>query len=201
MRKLIGGIAAAWLVIASAQGGTIAAYTGGTQTAPFGYFFGQSFTTTNLVPVSDITFNFYSDVPPTTPLAIGTGFLLSQAYFGTPLALSTTTPGFLAEAAASGGEYNFGSAVTLQPSTTYYFYENRSPQAESGGGTYTGGVGYFSTNGDFAIDYENQSNNFLVQGSAVPEPSAYVLMGIAAAGVGLAYLLRRRRRALPAPAA
>jgi len=34
------------------------------------------------------------------------------------------------------------------------------------------------------------STNFLVQGSAVPEPSAYVLMGIAAAGLRLGYFLQ-----------
>jgi hypothetical protein len=48
-------------------------------------------------------------------------FLLDQEYTGTPNALSASTPGFIASAAASANEYVFAPSVQLQPNTTYYF--------------------------------------------------------------------------------
>ena len=78
-------------------------------------YFGQSFTTVTLSPESNIAFNFFSNVPATTPYAVGTGFLLSMEYLGTPANLSSATPGFLGQATASGGFYTFNSSLTLFP--------------------------------------------------------------------------------------
>jgi hypothetical protein len=63
--------------------------------------FGQSLMTPSGGPWHDLTFNFFTDVPPTTPTAAGTAFLLTQEYLGTPAALSSSTPGFLAQPAPS----------------------------------------------------------------------------------------------------
>jgi hypothetical protein len=205
------GIAVASLLIASAPEASadiVASFTSGTALNDAAAFVGQSFTTTNLVPETNITFNFFSDVPPTTPEAVGTGFLLSQEYLGTPAALSSSTPGFLAQAAASGGEYSFGSAATLLPGTQYFLYENvHIPSGSiSGGATYSGGQLYATTSSSSDFAGEGLSTtNFLVQGSpatAVPEPSQYVVLGVIAACLGLRYLLLKRlSRTLPAPAA
>jgi len=206
MRKLMGGIAVASLLIASAPEASadiVASFTSGTDLSTEAGFVGQSFTTTNLVPETNITFNFYSNVPPSTPEAVGTGFLLSQEYLGTPTALSSSTPGFLAQAAASGGEYSFGSAATLLPSTQYFLYENvLIPSGTTSGGSfsYSGGQSYYTPSSSSDFGGGGASANFLVQGSAVPEPSSVVL-GVIAACLGLLYLLKRRSRTLPAPAA
>jgi len=48
-----------------------------------GFFFGQSFTTPSSGgPWDDITFNLFTDVPPTTAEASGNAFLLGQKYLG-----------------------------------------------------------------------------------------------------------------------
>jgi hypothetical protein len=71
---------------------------------------GQSFTTPSSGgPLDDITFNYYSDVPPATPLAGGTAFLLNQLYSGPPADLSTSTPGFLA--ASTGIVYDLDNGI------------------------------------------------------------------------------------------
>lgn len=187
MRKIIGGVALAWLLVTlmpEAAADVVASSTDGTTLNATG-FYGQSFTTTTPQPETDIIFNFYSNVPATTPAAFGTGFLLSQQYLGTPAALSSATPGFLAEATASGGEYSFGSAATLLPSTQYFFYENASiPSGSISGGQsdYSGGNFYraLASGADFGSSAP-ESANFLVQGTAaVPEPSGLAVVGVAA---------------------
>ena len=179
-----------WLVIglsifssvATTRADTVAQYTGGAVTNISGGYVGQSFTNVSLVPESHIVFNFFTDVPAATPYALGTGFLLSQQYTGTPANLSSTTPGFLGEAIASGGFYTFAPNLTLAPGTQYFFYETADipSRAMSGGGiTYTGGQDYFSSS--FTSDYmpENPvSNNFRVTGTAVPEPATWVLFAL-----------------------
>jgi hypothetical protein len=62
---------------------------------------GESFTTPGGGPRNSISFNFYSDIfytdiPPATPVAPGTAFLLSMAYAESPAAVSNATPGFIA---------------------------------------------------------------------------------------------------------
>jgi hypothetical protein len=166
---------------------TVAENTDGTQLNGFAFYDGQSFTTTNLTPANNITFNFFSDSPATTPAAFGTGFLLSMEYLGTPDALSAATPGFLGMATASGGFYTFASSLTLSPGVQYWVYENAliplsavSGEVSGGGGNlYSGGHGYFSTSASGAFAGFTSSNNFRVT-SAVPESgtSGLLLLGI-----------------------
>jgi hypothetical protein len=95
-------------------------------------YWGQSFTTPGGGPWSNITFNFYSTAasgsnPASTPTAVGSAFLLTQEYLGTPAALSASTPGFVAESVSiSGGMYIFAPSVVLNSGTKYWVYENAS---------------------------------------------------------------------------
>jgi len=172
---------------------TVAAVTNGTATFLSAAFVGQSFTTTNLVPVTNVSFNFFSDIPATTPYAIGSGFLLSSAYAGTPAALGATTPGFLGQASAVGGFYNFGADVTLLPATQYFFYENALvPPSTLTGDVLVGGLGYLTTNPATPFSPANAFFNFRVTGTpaGVPEGgSTIVLLSLALLGLGA---LRRR---------
>jgi len=92
---------------------------------------GQSFTTPSGGPWHNITFNFYSTpaggaTPASTPAAAGTAFLLTQEYLGTPAALSSSTPGYLAQSISiSGGVYVFPSSLALSPGTKYWFTRTR----------------------------------------------------------------------------
>ena len=200
MRRFVASVAVSLLLFGSARESSadvIATSTDGTLTNQTG-FFGQSFTTVTAMPETNISFNFFSDIPASTPAAFGTGFLLSQAYLGTPADLSAATPGFLAEATASGGHYSFGAAATLQPGTQYFFYENASIPAGSitgGPSAYTGGGDSYSpSGGNFPPPLSTAGSNFLVTGTlaSVPEPSTFALLAVAAAGIGLRTLLRSR---------
>jgi uncharacterized protein with beta-barrel porin domain len=155
---------------ARAQADVVATSTGGGGSGTF--YFGQSFTTITSVPETNIHLNFYSNVPPTTPSGSGTGFILTTPYGGAPNALSPATPGFLGQGVASGGIYSFGTSVTLQPNTQYYFYENAQIFA-TGGQDYSGGGFYVSTGA--GIPFSPQpfaALNFLVTGSPLaPVPS------------------------------
>ena len=135
---------------------TIAENTGGDQFSYGGFYWGQSFTTVTLSPVSNIAVNLFSDVPSTTPYALGTGFLLSMAYTGTPSSLSSATPGFVDQATASGGFYTFNSSLTLLPNTQYFFYENAPLDPMPGGNHYAGGHYYYSSGGDFFAENLNK---------------------------------------------
>jgi hypothetical protein len=161
-------------------------------------FFGESFTTPVGGPWTGIAFNFYSNIPATIPTAAGTAFLLSQAYLGTPSALGTGTPGFLAASTSiTGGKYIFDSSVTLQANTMYFLYENAA-LATSGGNTLAGAAAYFAgtSNTDFAtatVGGIPQVANFSLTGQAVPEPSSLALCGLGLAGT-IGYVARRRPR-------
>jgi hypothetical protein len=208
MRRFVASVAVSLLLFGSARESSadvVATSTDATLMNQNG-FFGQSFTTVTSMPETNISFNFFSDVPATTPAAFGTGFLLSQAYLGTPADLSAATPGFLAEATASGGHYSFGAAATLQPGTQYFFYENALIPAGSisgGPSAYTGGGDFFTSGGNFTGPFSGISSNFLVTGTppSVPEPSTFALLAVAAVGLGLRTLLRSRVGRSPAPSA
>jgi hypothetical protein len=183
-------VAAALSISLMAHASTLASNSAGTLTNNEGYF-GQSFTVGGTGTFDDIVFNF--DTSTLAPYAIGTGYLFSVAYTGLPTALSSSDPGYLGSASASGGTYSFASSLDLTAGTEYYFYENADIPAGaiSGGNTITGGENYYASvaTGDFAA--EGDSANFLVTGSAAtPEPSTFALLGTGL--FGLAGLLRRR---------
>ena len=151
-------------------------------------------------PESNIVFNFFSNASPaTTPYAIGTGFLLSMEYLGSPNGLSSATPGYLGQAAASGGFYTFNSSLTLAPATQYYFYESAGVNSGiSFGGVYAGGHLYNS--GGVNDPYnagDTQSTNFQVTGipttNGVPDGgSTWILLLLGLTGVlGLRFFARR----------
>jgi hypothetical protein len=158
-------------------------------------YFGESLATPDGGPWSGLTFNFYSNTPPTTPLAVGTAFLLSLEYLGTPAGLSSSTPGLLGQSTGiSSGAYVFDPSLTLQPNTTYYIYENAL--AINTGSATAGASGshiYFAlsdTTNFFSGDIGRA--NFQLSGEAAPEPSTFALLATGLGGMGFA--LRRRRR-------
>ena len=94
-------------------------------------FVGQSFTVVGAGSFTNIGFNFFTNVTTPTPYAVGTGFLLSSPFVGSPSALNNLIPGFLGQANASGGFYNFGPSLSLVAGTQYYLYENAPIPARS----------------------------------------------------------------------
>jgi len=110
-------------------------------------FLGQSFTTPSPGgPWDDITFNVFSNVPATTPEAVGTAFFLDQLYSGTPSDLSSSTPGFLAASTGiTGGMYVFPTALVLDPGVQYFVYENGLLPTTSGDDVISGREEYFTT--------------------------------------------------------
>jgi len=177
----------------AASGATILQNTGGSLGVVSG-FFGESFTTPAGGPWSSVAFNFYSDIPATTPTAAGTAFLLTQEYLGTPAGLGTALPGFLAQSTGvSGGQYNFAPTLVLQPNVKYFLYENASLNT-SGGNSITGGNAYFaalsSNNFVTAVIPSStalQASNFLLTGTplatVVPEPASLVTLSLGLAAV------------------
>jgi hypothetical protein len=181
--------------LSSARANTIAENTGGLSSGAQG-FFGQSFTTVTISPESNIAFNFFSDVPATTPYALGTGFLLSMQYTGTPAGLSSSTPGFLGQASAAGGFYTFNPSLILSPGTQYFFYENAFINGISFGNGYAGGHAYSSGTGTDNFFSDQFSFNFRVTGSpvnGVPDTGStwtLLLLGLTAT-FGLKFFVRR----------
>lgn len=163
-------------------------------------FLGQSFTVAGTGSFNNISFNFFSDAAATTPYALGTGFLLSTAYGGTPTALSSGTAGYLGQAVAAGGFYSFGSGLTLAAGTQYFFYSNTLFPAGSifgDGDTYAGGAVYFSRGAadNFSV-FSGQDASFRVTSNAVGTPdggSTALLLALGVVGlfVGRRSLLRK----------
>lgn len=145
-------------------------------------YIGQSFTALGTGTYQNIVFNFYAGA--LVPFAMGTGFLFSQAYTGTPANLSSSASGYLGSVAAAGGLYSFGSSLFLTAGNPYYFYENALIPVStiSGNGTYTdGGISTAATNSSSFTFDPSTSANFEVTGSpstaVTPEPSGLLLLG------------------------
>jgi hypothetical protein len=197
MRCTIALVVATFGLVPAARADIITENLGGIKTSGNGFYFGQSLVTPAGGPWHNLTFNFFSNVPATTPTAAGTAFLLSQEYLSTPASLSSSTPGFLA--ASTGivaGQYTFASGATVLPNTTYWLYENTAFDDISGGNDVSGTVRVYYSRG---IDVNFQSNlsaNFRLSGdvvtSPVPAPPAVVLVGLGAGCVAVKRLLHRR---------
>jgi len=181
---------------------TIVQVTSGTGIA--GAYFGESFTTPAGGAWNHITFNFYAtaasgSTPASTPAAAGTAFLLTQEYLGTPAALSSSTPGFLAQSISNaGGVYTFPPSVVLNPNTQYWVYENALMIATGNGSAGTPAqFAYFSSTAtsNFVTFGGTQVANFLVAGNggvaATPLPSSLLLTVL---GVGCLALFQARRK-------
>jgi hypothetical protein len=192
MRRILFGVTFLIAAATLAQAGTIVFNTAGTQLNSSTAFIGQSFTTPGAAPAwNNITFNFYSNSPATTPTAPGTAFLLTQVYAGTPNNLSPATTGFVASAVGAGGVYTFAPGVTLTASTTYYLYSNASFAVNSLSGSSAAAGNYlFASSGTTNFTTTATATaNFQVSGTATPEPTAFGLTGL---GVALAVARRKR---------
>jgi hypothetical protein len=150
---------------------------------------------------SNITFNWF-DPTSGSPLAAGDIFLLSQAYLGTPSALSSSTAGYIDKGVAdSGGDaYIFNASTLLNPNMEYYFYSSIRPNGFNGlsGGAVLsgtvlynspGGTGDFFNTGSAVAAFELQGTS---TGSAVPEPGTRLMLGTGLIGLGLARRLAVR---------
>jgi hypothetical protein len=178
----------------------ITSFTAGINSANSTNFFGQEVTTPSGGPWNNLTFNYFSDVPATTPSALGHVFLLTQAYTGTPQGLSSATPGFVAESTGVvANQYVFASGVTIQPNTAYYFYNDSTPPVSGASGLNNPGFSTFfattasSNFGGVSIG----ETNFTLAGtqvstSPVPAPPAVVLVGLGAGCVALRRYFGRR---------
>jgi hypothetical protein len=181
-----------------AEAGTIVEYTAGANAAA-NLFTGQSVTTPAGGPFNNITFNFFSDTAATTPSAAGDLFILTQQYLGNPDALSSATPGFLAESTGvSGGIYQFDPSVTLQGGTQYFFYTDALFQtAFVSPGTYAGGILYSTTMGNSPYVATGGDATFRLSGTTVgaPVPEPWTAVGAVTGAVCvLAYARLRRGR-------
>jgi hypothetical protein len=178
-----------------ATAGVIESITSGAAFINASFYAGQSFTTPAGGPWGNITFNFFSDASPaTTPNAIGTAYLLSQVFAGTPAALSPAAPGFIAtDTSIVGNVYVFDPSVMLQPNTQYFLYSN----ALFPGGSVTGGPAgsglYVTVSSDSSFTPGAGTFNFALDGTAAPEPGSLSLLSLGMLA-GLCKFVRRKAR-------
>ena len=158
---------------------------------------GQSFTTPSGGPWDDITFNFFSGLGTgsVVPVAVGTAYIFSAPYTGTPSGLSSATDlatsiGILDAMGGEQGIYEFSPTFTLQPGTTYYLYSSGLMGFDvcqaCGAGAYTATSGTSS----FSVD-PGDGQDFALGGNSVPEPTT---IGLSALGVVFLLLAKRQER-------
>lgn len=165
-----------------------------------GFVLGQSVTTPAGGPWNNITFNWVHETG--APYAVGGLYLLTQAYAGTPLALSSSTPGYVANTSVIiDGVWRFSVGVTLNPSTQYFLYMDSGFTGQqvlhSVANTYSGG--YASQADTVSEDFRGMTNIDLVfalngdqLGLAAPEPGSAAMSLLAASGFLLARIRRRK---------
>ena len=165
----------------------------------YDYYTGQSFTVTGSGSYTNIRFNFFTGTDPITPYAVGTGFLFSSAYTGLPGDLNSGLSGYLGQAGASGGYYDFGATVTLVAGVQYFFYSNgaMAPGLRYNSGTYLGGDQWQTLNSttNFAsLGSGGDDALFRVTGDAVVDRVPDSGTTAAMLGLGLLGLAALRRR-------
>ena len=186
--------------------GIIVENSSGNHQDDFALYVGQQATTPSGGPWHDLTFNFFSDIPATTPSATGTLFLLSQQYLGPPSGLSSATSGFIAESTGiAGNAYVFDPSVTIQPNTSYWFYSpTQFPPDDPSFGNLVSGEQFYSSEsaGSNFGAVASTSSNFRLSGdvvpfvTTVPEPASLALFGLG--GLGLAGWRRWRKGSITA---
>jgi hypothetical protein len=167
--------------------------SGGTAQAP-----GQSLTTPSGGSGWDqIRFRFYHNETGAS-YAIGTIYLLNQAYAGTPQDLSSATVGYIAEASGDGSSYTFAPTLVLEPDTQYFIFADLELSSGStthvsseSGGTFSGGGSYGAANGNGNFTARPFDIAFSLEGmTVIPEPEVAFLALLGSLTLGL----RRREK-------
>jgi len=146
-------------------------------------------------PWDDLTFNFYFYNGSLNPSASGDLYIFTTPVTENVGSISSSDPGFLAMASASGNLWTFATGVELDPDTTYYFYNTTASSDEYGSGD--AGV-YAPLGGSFepaglTVDYSLAGDV-----AAVPEPGSFSLLLMAIGVLGLVAGGKNLRRNHPA---
>jgi hypothetical protein len=179
------------------RGETISEFTSGTGPIDVTTYAGQAFLVLGSGSYTNISFNFFT--PSGSAYSIGTAYLFSTPYTGSPSGLSSA-PGYLGSAPASNGVYDFGTTATLTAGNTYYLFEDTPvPAGSIVGASPTTPEFYQAENANGNFGAVDGTTNFLVTGlppdtaSAVPEPSSLMLIGFGLiVSVALSGISKRR---------
>jgi hypothetical protein len=189
------------LVANAARADTLASSSAGTNysTIDVDRYVGQSFTTgSNSLGylLESICLTGYNGASGASNAGNGTLYLFSSAYTG--LASNLASGSNLVATVtfnSTDSVWDF-SSVTLAADTTYYFYIDNASSFDmyfSSSNSYSGGVYYNCNSSDssFSIPSTSLDLNFVVTGTAVPEPAAVAgFAGLAA--LGFAAMKRRK---------